>query len=297
MELRHLEYFIAVAEELHFGRAALRLQMTQPPLSQQIQQLETEIGVQLFQRSKRHVELTQAGTVFLHEARKVLSQLQLATERAQRAARGQLGRLVIGFVGSATYDVLPAIIRVYREKFPNVDVVLQEFATPLQLKGLHDGQIDVGFVRPPIVDETLSAETIERTHCVAAVPKNHPLARSGAVSLREFSEEPFVALSREIWPGFYDEIIRLCRQTGFSLSIRQEATEFQTIIGLVAAGIGVSIVPASARNIHVHDVVYVDIAEVAPSVEMAVAWRTNDSSLMVHEFVEVVREVTRSRSL
>lgn len=289
MEVRHLQYFVVVAEELHFGRAASRLQMTQPPLSQQILQLEEEIGVRLLERSKRKVELTHAGSVFLDEAKKALAQIQRAADMAQRADRGQTGRLAVGFVGSATYDILPEVIRVYMERFPDVDVVLNEMGTPLQISALINHQIDVGIVRMPISQEGLSFETVLRTPCVAAVSRNHPLAVRSEVSLRDLAEEPFIFLSRAIWPGFHDEVVGLCRQAGFSPSIRQEATEFQTILGLVAADIGISIVPASAHKLPMRGVVYLSLKH-PPVAEMAMAWRSCDSSPMVREFLGVARQ-------
>ncbi|MED3150925.1 LysR family transcriptional regulator, partial [Bacillus thuringiensis] len=150
MELRHLQYFVVVAEELHFGRAAARLQMTQPPLSQQIQQLEKEMGVTLFSRTKRKVELTEAGEMFLKEVKKAFEQIEKAVEVAQSAQRGEVGSLSIGFVGAAIYDILPSIVREYRKKFPRVSVALHELSTPDQVHALHDNRIDIGFLRPPI---------------------------------------------------------------------------------------------------------------------------------------------------
>ena len=289
MEVRHLQYFVVVAEELHFGRAAARLQMTQPPLSQQILQLEEELGVRLLERSKRKVELTHAGRVFLEEAKKVLAQIQRAADMAQRADRGQSGRLAVGFVGSATYDILPEVIRDYMERFPDVDVVLNEMGTPLQITALMNHQIDVGIVRMPVSQEGLCFETVLRTPCVAAVSKEHPLSAKTEISLADLAEQPFILLSRAIWPGFHDEVVGLCRQMGFSPSIRQEATEFQTILGLVAANIGISIVPQSAHNLHMRGVVYLNLKH-PPIAEMAMAWRACETSPMVREFLRVARQ-------
>ncbi len=176
MELRHLRYFVAVAEELHFGRAAQRLQMAQPPLSQQIRQLEQELGVELLYRTKRTVRLTEAGLAFLHQARQILVQSEQAIEVAQRASRGEVGRLAIGFVGSATYSLLPTAVRSFRHQFPDVRLMLHEMTTSEQIEALHDDRIQVGFIRPPISDDKLSVETVLQESFVAVLPEAHPLA-------------------------------------------------------------------------------------------------------------------------
>ncbi|MFB5191276.1 LysR family transcriptional regulator [Alicyclobacillus fastidiosus] len=289
MELRHLEYFVVVADELHFGRAAARLQMTQPPLSQQIQQLERELGVVLLNRSNRHVELTNAGKVFLKEARDVLTRLDHAKHAARRAQQGMLGRLVLGFVGSATYDILPNVIRSYQERYPDVDISLHEMATPAQIPALRRGDIDVGVLRTPISDGELSVAAIERHDCVAVVPKSHRFAARSSVRLDELNGERWILIARSIWPGLHDEVLSACLAVGFTPSIRQEVMEVQTAVGLVAAGLGVSIVPSSTRNLHTHDVVYLKIEGVAPQVEMAIAWRRNETSEVVQAFLRMMK--------
>jgi DNA-binding transcriptional LysR family regulator len=293
MELRHLVYFVTLAEERHFGRAAARLNMTQPPLSQQIRQLEEELGVRLFSRSSRRVELTAAGEVFLAEARKALAQVERAADVAHRAGRGELGRLRVGFVGSATYDVLPAVLRAYRARHPGVDVVLQELSTPQQEEALVTGEIDVGFVRPPLAAPELALEVLDEAPCVLAVPVRHPLAAAEKVSLADLAGVPLVMLSRSTWAGLYDEVIGLCRTAGFSPDIRQEAREFQTVIGLVAGGLGVAVVPAPARNLHTRDVVYKEAAGM-PRAVMGLAWRRDDDAPVLHAFVEVARSLRAS---
>ncbi|MCL6516109.1 LysR substrate-binding domain-containing protein [Alicyclobacillus sp.] len=294
MELRHLMYFVAVAEERHFGRAAQRLQMTQPPLSQQIRQLEEELGVTLLQRNARRVELTPAGEVFLDEARKVLAQAERAVELARRAGRGELGRLRVGFVGSATYDVLPAVLRMFRRQRPGVNVVLQELSTPQQEEALLDDRIDVGFVRPPMSSNLIEVTVVHRSPCVLALPANHPLANRPSIGLADLRGVPLVMLARSTWAGLYDTVLGLCRQHGFSPEIQQEAREFQTVIGLVAGGLGVAVVPASARNLHSRDVVYREIGGL-PDMEMGVAWRRKDSSPVLAAFLSVAREAVRPR--
>ncbi|WP_462410526.1 LysR family transcriptional regulator [Neobacillus sp. Marseille-QA0830] len=288
MELRQIEYFIVVAEELHFGRAAMRLQMTQPPLSQQIIQLEKELGVKLFERSKRHVELTNAGKVFLQEVRQILPQLERAKDSALRAQMGMHGRLVIGFVGSATFDILPIIVREFQEQFPYVDLNLREMPTPMQIKAFHKKEIDIGFVRPPVVDPLLSLLSVYQETCVAVVPKLHPLAQRASITMGDLSTERFILVEREVWSSWYDDILSKCRDAGYSPIIRQDVKEIQTAVGLVAAGLGISIVPRSTVNLHVRDVAYVSIEGVAPRVEMGIAWRTEDHSTMVKQFIDTV---------
>lgn len=291
MELRQIEYFIAVAEELHFGRAAKRLQMTQPPLSQQIIQLEKELGVLLLERSKRHVELTVAGKVFLQEARHALVQLEQAKAAAQRAHMGMGGRLVLGFVGSASYDILPVVVRAFQEQCPHVDLVLHEMPTPVQIEAFRRKDIDIGFVRTPVDDPLLSFLSVHQEWCVAVVPKLHPLAQHSSVSLEDLKAEQFILLERGIWPSWHDDIVAKCHQADFSPIIRQSVKEIQTAISLVAAGLGVSIVPSSTSNLHARDVVYLDIAGDAPRIDMSIAWRTDDTSSLVQQFIQVVAKL------
>lgn len=293
MELRQIEYFIVVAEELHFGRAAIRLQMTQPPLSQQILQLEKELGVQLFKRSKRHVELTNAGKVFLQEVRSILIQLERAKAAALRAQKGMLGRLVLGFVGSATFDILPIIVRAFQEQFPCVDLVLHEMPTPMQLEAFHRKDIDIGFIRTPVVDPLISLLPVHQETCIAVVPESHPLAQCSSISIGDLSTERFILVEREIWPNWYDDILSKCRDAGFSPIIRQEVKEIQTIVGLVAAGLGVSIVPKSTVNLHARDVAYININGASPRIEMGIAWRTDDNSALVQQFLATATQHSR----
>lgn len=291
MELRQIEYFTVVAEELHFGRAAMRLQMTQPPLSQQILQLERELGVKLFERSKRHVKLTNAGKVFLQEVSHVLTQLEQAKVAALRAQMGMLGRLVLGFVGSAIFDILPIIVRGFQEKFPNVDLVFREMPTPMQIEAFHSKDIDIGFIRTPVIDPLLSLLSVHQETCIAVVPKLHPLAQHASISMGDLSTERFILVEREVWPSWYDDILSKCRDAGFSPFIRQEVKEIQTVVGLVAAGLGISVVPRSTANLHARDVVYVNIEGEAPHVEMSIAWRTDDNSAIVKQFLDTAKRL------
>ncbi|MEP0955891.1 LysR family transcriptional regulator [Microcoleus sp. FACHB-1515] len=294
IELRHLRYFIAVAEELHFGRAADRLQMAQPPLSQQIRQLETQLGFQLFHRTKRSVQLTTAGRVFLREARRILSQLEQAIETGRQASRGELGQLAIGFVSSASYSILPKILSGFRHQLPTVELALHELTTDQQLRWLRDGRIDVGFVRPPIDDDSLGISTILQEPLVVALPQAHPFATAESVSLRSLSSESFILFPRQLAPGLYDQIIALCQQMEFSPKVVQEAIQMQTIVSLVAAEIGIAIVPISLQNLQRTGVVYRRLQEPTPKAAIAVVWKQHESSPIVDRFLEAVTQVAQA---
>jgi DNA-binding transcriptional LysR family regulator len=294
IELRHLRYFMMVAEELHFGRAAERLHMAQPPLSHQIRQLETELGFQLFYRTKRSVALTEAGQIFWGECRKIFWQLEQAVRTGQQVSRGELGQLAIAFVSSAAYSVLPQILRSFRSTVPQVRLELHELTTDQQIQWLREGRIDVGFVRPPIEDETLGCTTIFQEPLVVALPTAHALALQPQVALSTLAGESFILFPRLLAPGLYDQIISLCQQGGFSPSVVQEAIQMQTIISLVAAEIGVAIVPISLQNLQRTGVVYRSLVEATPKASIAITWRKLDSSATVRRFLEIVGQMTET---
>ena len=295
MEFRHLHYFLAVAEELHFGRAAKRLNISQPPLSFQIRQLEEEIGVRLFNRTKRRVELTAAGAVFLTEARRILDLSADAVRRTVRADRGQIGQLTVGFIGSANYSVLPQVIREFRKRFPAVELSLTEMNTSQQIEALHNGRIQAGFMRPPrgVTEAGVSIEPVFREPLLAAMPGNHPLRRESVLPLRRLANEPFIMIPRQRGPGFFDHIITLCQREGFSPHIVLEASQFHTIIGLVAAGIGISILPASMARSRIRGVVFRSISEEAETV-LHMAWAKDNRSPVLQNFLDGARAAVRS---
>lgn len=293
MELRHLRYFITVAEELHFGRAAERLRIAQPPLSFQIRQLEEEIGVRLFQRTKRRVELTAAGEVFLREALKTMAQLEQAVSDAQRASRGEVGQLTIGFIQSAAINALPGVLRTFRDRFPEVDIKLRE-ATPTQVHNdLIEGKIQIGFLRPPINHDALECEIVLSEPLLVALPKGLPLARRKNLALKSLASERFIMSPREASPGFYDQIMSVCREAGFSPVIGQEAVQMQTILGLVAGGMGVALIPASIRSLRSDGVIYRELRDPVPQAEMIVAWRRDNQSPVLRAFLNVIKESAR----
>ncbi|WP_100487368.1 acetoin biosynthesis transcriptional regulator AlsR [Sporolactobacillus pectinivorans] len=292
MELRHLIYFITVAEELHFGRAAERLQMTQPPLSKQIQQLEEEMGVTLFKRNKRHVELTTAGEFFLPEARQAIAQIDQAVDTAQRAQRGEFGRLVIGFVGSATYDILPQFIREYRRIFPHVAVILHEMSTPAQVSALIGGRIDVGLLHPPVSSSLIETAPAKRGFAALSLSKNDPLARQDKIRIEDLRDKPFIVVSREIWPGLYDEFLSLFQNVDFTPKIVQEATEYQMVVGLVSAGIGIGVVPATAEKLFNLEVVYRRIEDHPLHAVLSMAHLKKNSNPALKQFISLTRRIS-----
>ncbi len=291
MELRHLRYFVVVAEELNVTRAAKLLQMAQPPLSQQIHQLEEELGVTLFHRSKRRIELTDAGQVFLEEARRTLVQAEHACRMAQRAQRSEIGRLVIGFVSEATYDLLPTMLQAYRARFPQVEIVLCEMTTMQQVQALQQGDIHLGVLRPPIPETGLKLQIVRQEPFVIVLPPSAVFAPDERITLSALSEEPFVLFPRAISPGAYDQVISLCNQAGFSPMIVQEATELHTILGLVAIGIGVSLLPASVRLLRSQGVVYRALPRNGTQTSTALVWRQDSRSSVVSTFLDVARAV------
>jgi len=290
MELRHLRYFIAVAEELHFGRAALRLFIAQPSLSQQIRQLEEELGFPLLKRTQRSVELTDAGQVFLVSARHILVQVQEAKRMAQRAYRGEVGRLVVGYISSSTYDLLPVMLRAYRERFPHIEVALRELTTPAQVRALEENELQIGLLRLPISTPLLNVEVIRREPIVCVLPEGHPLVAYERVAMSMLVNEPFVLQSRQQGGGYYVQLMKLCLASGFSPNVVQEVTESHTIVGLVAAGIGVSLVPSSIRNIRSEGIIYRELEGTTTMTEIALAWRRDADSAIVQNFLAVARE-------
>jgi DNA-binding transcriptional LysR family regulator len=288
MELRSLHYFIAVAETLHFSRAAEKLHMAQPPLSQQIQRLEKEMGVQLFERTKRSVRLTSAGQVFLQEAYRTLAQVEQSVHAAQRADRGEIGRLAIGFVGSSAYGVLPAMIQAFRERFPHVELILREWTTVEQVQALHNEEIQIGFLRPTILDATLHHLTVQQEPFLVALPVKHPLAATSPVPLPALADEPFILVPSKLAPGLSHQMMEICLQAGFQPRIAQEAIQFHVIISLVAAGLGIALVPACIRTFQRPDVVYLPLQGITTQAEIQVVWQRADRSPVVRNFLEVV---------
>lgn len=291
MELRHLRYFVAVAEELHFGRAARRLHMSQPPLSQQIAALEREMGTQLFRRGGRRVELSAAGQVFLQHAREILSHADFAVRVAQGVDRGEDGELAVGFVGSIAYTLLPWILREFIRRAPKVALMLHEQTIEMQIRSLEDGRLNVGLLRPPIHNPDLEVKTIFVESFVVALPVGHPLSRRQIVPVADLKNESFITFPRRMGGRFYEEIIGLCRRAGFAPNVVQEVTQMHAAVGLVSAGIGIAIIPSSLQVFKIGGVTYRPIDDHEATAEIAVTWRRNDSSPVISRFIEVAQEV------
>ena len=273
IELRHLRYFIAVAEELHFGHAAARLNISQPPLSQQIQILEQQIGARLFARTNRSVSLTEAGRQFLADSRQILSQGGDAAARAARLHHGETGELRIGFTSSAPFiKAVSDTLSTFRRRYPDVHIQTRETNTREQIVPLNEGALDLGLMRNTQLPDTLVWERVLREPLLAMVPRDHPLASKPRVSLRELAREPFVFFDPHVGTGLYDDILGLMRRYDLTPAITQEVGEAMTIIGLVAAGLGVSILPASFRRVQLLEMCWLPIEEQDAVSEMWLVW-------------------------
>lgn len=300
MELRHLRYFIAVAEEGHITRAAERLGMQQPPLSQQIRALERELDVQLFRRKPRGVELTDAGTAFLDRARAILDEVDRAFSTARRTARGEQGRVVVGFTGSAPFHpFVPRVIRAFREMYPLVSLVLEESGSSELVQGLHNEDIDAAFIRSPVADVVgLVVRPLLEEDMLVALPAGHSLAQQAddhALPLAALANEIFILYKRPGGPGLYDTIITACRGAGFSPRVGQEAPRIISTLNLVAAGLGVSIVPASLRRLQMDGVVYRRLSgSAALKAPLILACRPGENSAAVQRFLDLVQSPTES---
>lgn len=284
MELRHLRYFVAVAEELHFGRAAERLHIAQPPLSQQIKGLEEELGVKLFERTRRKVELTHVGRLFLDEARLTLKQAERAKRIAVEAERGVRGCLRIAFVTSASYSILPIVIRRFRQQNPFIDLELKEMIPCSQLKALEGGEIDAGILRPPVDNKCMVMDTILEEPLVVALPAGHPRAGQKAVGLKSLEEDAFVMFPRQHGPGMNDIIMQACHDAGFVPNISYEPNEMQTILAYVAGGLGIALVPQSLSCFHPGAIVYRPLRGSRVRLELSLLRRTADQSAPLEKF-------------
>jgi DNA-binding transcriptional LysR family regulator len=291
VELRHLRYFVAVAEELHFGRAAARLHMAQPPLSQQIRKLEDELGVQLFYRTKRRVELTDAGRMFLEEARLTIEQAEQTARVAERASRGQVGRLTVGFASVTLYGVLPRLVKLFRARSPDVELILKELYSPDQITALQRREIQVGVLQPPVDEELLASTTVARESMVVVLAEDHPLSRLRRIPGEKLAGEPFLLFPRDVRPQLYDQVINYCRDAGFSPNVVHETSPQQTIVGLVAAGIGLSLVPACLKSIKIPGVTYRPLTDAGLTFDTVVAWRRDDLSPALMRFLDAAAEV------
>ena len=300
MELRHLRYFVAVAEELHFGRAAELLGISQPPLSQQIQALEQELGVRLLERSNRHVALTDAGRLFLEETRQTLAQVSKSVDVVRRAEQGEIGELQIGFTASAPFvSIIPRAVFAFRQAFPAVHLNLQEMTSRQVSQALVEKKLQIGMIRPLELPGELDAVELLREPLVALLHAGHPLAgeqdRGLALALAELADEPFVYFPRNYGSGLYGQFFNLARQAGFTPRVTQEAHEALTIIGLVAAGLGVSVLPASFRRIRIDGVVFRTLVDADATTAVWLVKRRQERSPLAQAFIDLLTREVQTR--
>jgi len=291
MELRSLRYFVALAEELHFGRAARRLSITQPPLSLAIRALEAELDVQLFARNRRHVALTHAGAAFLDQARGVLARAAEAVETARAADRGDVGRLVIGFMSASIYTLLPPLLRSFAATHPGVRLDLRELPLPQQWEALRRGDIDAGFVRPPVADTAFDHAPLLDEPLRVALPSGHRLAAASRIGIAQLRNEPFVMFQKSPGLVLHDLVLGFCMQHGFAPRVAQEASQTHAVIGLVSAGIGVALAPASAQEIRLRGVTFRPLRERSPRIGTLLAWRRDDHSPALRAFIDTARGI------
>lgn len=290
MDLRQIKYFIAVAQELNFGRAAISLNISQPPLTRQIHQLEEEIGVQLFIRTPKGVELTQAGELLLQEALNIRALIEQATERTQRAGQGKLGRIDVGIFGSAVLDAIPKLLLRFRSAYPDVHLVLHTMNKAEQIEALRQRRITIGFNRmlepfPDLVTELVKTEPL-----LVAANELHPLASKASLHLSELQHYPLVLFPSGTRPSFIDKVMDLCRREGFLPKISQEVGDAVSGVALVASGFGLCLVPESATSLKLPGVVYIPLQD-APhaTVDLSCIYRRDDQSPILTAFLDVVR--------
>ncbi|ARP83020.1 hypothetical protein CAL12_20835 [Bordetella genomosp. 8] len=293
---RVLRQFIAVAEELHYGRAALRAGIAQSPLSQAIQKLEAHLGTPLFVRNKRSVALTPAGTVFLEEAYQWLRYEEVAIQRTRGASSGETGQLSIGFIGSVGYGFMPELINRFRQEFPQVLLRVVEMTTKDQLEQIQGRALDVGMLRTPlpVAAPQIRTRAYQRDRLVVALSASHPLARRKRIALRQLAGESFVSFSREKVPAAHAQLIAVCGAAGFYPSIEQECSQVASVICLIAAGLSVALVSGNLTSLIHPKVSYVPISDQTPYLdqEVSLAWRENDSNPALHALLDVARAIT-----
>ncbi len=294
VELRQLRYFVAVAEEMHFGRAARRLHMTQPPLSQAIQALEARLGAELFQRTRRSVSLSAAGRALLPEAQRLLQQADALPSLAQRAAAGESGSLSLAFVSMADYSVMPQALREFRATYPSVQIQLHEATTDVQLDMLSTGEIDLGLLVMPLPDKSrseLDSLPVLSEPLMLALPEGL-VRKRGPVALTQISDQPLIVFPRRLAPAFHDKILGRFQAAGLTPRIGQEAIQMQTIIALVSAGMGIALVPQSVSNLQRPGVEYRTLKDAGAPIDMGLAWRRDNDSPVLAAFVELMRKTS-----
>ncbi len=295
MELRHIRYFVAVAEELNFTRAAIRLGIGQPPLSQQIKDLEAELGSILFRRVPHGAELTEAGKAFLEQSRRTLASSDNAVIAVQRTARGETGRLNLGFTSSAHFNaLLPLTIRDFSRRYPEVELLLEEGNTHALLQGVEAGTLDVAFTHSRSREGMpLNVLPVRVEPLVAVLPVAHRHAGDDAVRLSALSTDTFIMKRRSVGPELHRTVVEACRSVGFEPRLGREAPQLATVISFVAAELGIALVPASMQQVRAPGVIYRPIGDVEASITLCLVWRRVDASKVVQNLVSLVRDTTR----
>ena len=289
MELRQLKYFIAVAEQLHFGRAAESLHLSQPALSKQIQALEDSLDIQLLERTKHYCRLTMAGQKFLEKAHRILEEVEEGIQVTRQVADGKMGRVRVGFTEATLYSLAPNIFKTYREHYPQVNLILTSGGTETNVEALRTHRIDVGFVYLPIREPSLSVYPLYEEIYIAALPSFHRLARHKEISLEFLANEPLIFYPRSLAPVLYAHFIQCCEQAGFLPKIVQEAEPSQSSLGLASAGVGITFVLSAMQNLSAKGVVYRPLSGNFLTLKLALAWRGGESSPVVHEFIQVLK--------
>ena len=289
MEFRHLRYFLALSEELHFGRAARRLSISQPPLSLNIQQLEASVGARLFTRNSKEVRLTAAGKAFVPRARALLEQAGEAARHARDVEQGLAGRLHIGFVGAMLYRGLPQMLGKFQSQHPLLRVVLRELNSQDQLVELAHDQLDVGFVHSTRLPAEMSHQLFASEPFVCCLPAGHPLARKRTLSLKQLQGEPFVLFARSASPDYYERILAICTDAGFYPEVRHEVRHWLSVVSLVSQGLGVALVPAALRHSALGGAVFVPLDAGVPHSQSYCIWKTAHDNAALTAFLELMR--------
>jgi len=295
VDFRQLQYFVTVAEELHFGRAADRLQTTQPALSKQIASLENMLGVQLLARTKRTVELTHTGQTFLQQARQLLLQKETAIQLTRHTGDGDIGHLDIGFTTTATQTVLPPLLRDFLQCYPKVDVDLLELATEAQVMALNQGTLDLAFLHPPIDPRGLQVHPILKENFMAVLPPQHPLGHYDTLPLEALAHEPFIIHPRHEGPTLYDGFLQVCQMAGFQPQIVKESISLQTRLCFVAAGLGISFVSDHFQFLVGDNVICRPLENCPIHLEFGAAWRQRSTNPALHNLLKILFDTIPAR--
>ncbi len=291
MELRHLKYFVAVAEELHFGNAAKKLHIAQPPLSQQIKDLENELKTKLFYRTKREVSLTSSGEVFFKDAKQILEAAEKAKQNALRALRGETGSLSIAFIVSATYSILPDILKEYHQKFPGIELSIHEMSPQEQITAIKEKRVNVGFLRTPINDDALQTVVLTKEPLLVAIPINNIKAKLKSIQLNDLKDENFIMFAPRHGPGIYNTTMDLFKKSNIIPKIKYEVDHIQAMLALVSSGLGIAFVPLSISTLMKRSIVYKQLQSNKSLIELSVAYLPENQSSALASFLQIAKKV------